>query len=379
MEKRLVLEDHEGRVLRAFQWAGPTGEVIHRRDTRRLEVWPSTDNLKKKNIPFKSLGRLTRQDLEKTPFLVGSLGHLRLVEEVGETLKDRPRDKDDDRRWYLILGSLTLVFILLMVYVRTLPTMTPKIEQNLKQQVVKIIKNFPLKPKVQVANFANQSQKTLAEAASAKKATGGLQHRGALGALGSLSSGKQKGGLDLGAVNTSAGPGLGGGTQGSEGVQTTLYGKGVVAAPVGVGGRIEGAGGYGTKGKGGGQAGYGKLSLAGSAGTSSIALTQEATVASGLDRDQIAAVINKNLGQVRFCYEQGLQTDPQLNGRVAVAFTIGGRGAVKMASVESTSMNSKAVEDCILMRLKTWQFPLPLGGVDVNVTYPFVLRRAGQG
>ncbi|RYZ78956.1 MAG: AgmX/PglI C-terminal domain-containing protein [Proteobacteria bacterium] len=43
------------------------------------------------------------------------------------------------------------------------------------------------------------------------------------------------------------------------------------------------------------------------------------------------------------------------------------------------SMNSKIIEDCIVMRLKTWQFPLPQGGVDVKVSYPFVLRRAGQG
>ncbi|MGZ3745467.1 MAG: AgmX/PglI C-terminal domain-containing protein, partial [Pseudobdellovibrionaceae bacterium] len=170
-----------------------------------------------------------------------------------------------------------------------------------------------------------------------------------------------------------------GGSQGSGGVQTSLYAKGVVAAPLGVGGNIQGAGGYGTKGKGGGHAGYGKLSLVGSAETSSITLNQEASAASGLDRDQIAAVINKNLGQVRFCYEQGLQGDPNLSGRVAIAFVIGGNGGIKTAQIENSTLASKAIEDCILMRLKTWQFPLPQGGVDVKVAYPFVLRRAGQG
>ena len=117
-------------------------------------------------------------------------------------------------------------------------------------------------------------------------------------------------------------------------MQTSLYAKGVVGAPVGVGGNIQGAGGYGTKGKGGGQAGYGKLTLVGSAGTSPMALTQEASVETGLDRDQIAAVINKNLGQVRFCYEQGLQGDPNLNGRIAVGFTIAGNGMVRTAAIE---------------------------------------------
>jgi hypothetical protein len=317
------------------------------------------------------------QDLQSKPFLVGKLGHLKLVEEVGATLKDEAREQESERRWYMILASMLLLTVLFMSFVRTLPTMTEKMEQNLKQEVVKIIKMNPPKPKVEMQKIQD-ARPTEAVPTKTVKTTNTLKRMGALAVLGSLSKGKQRGGVDLGAVNTSAGPGLGG-TQGSGGVQTSLYGKGVVAAPVGVGGNIQGAGGYGTKGKGGGQAGYGKLSLVGSAGTSSMALAQEATVATGLDRDAIAAVINRNLGQVRFCYEQGLQGDPNLNGRVAVAFTIGGNGAVKAANVDSTTINSKAIEDCIVMRLKTWQFPLPQGGVDVKVTYPFVLRRAGQG
>jgi len=377
MEKRLVLEDHNGTVLRAFNWNGEAGEVIRRGDTRRLEVVPTTAHLAKDKIPFETLGSLSKQGLEKGPFLVGKLGHLKMVEEVGVTLKDDTAEAESERRWYMLLGGLMLISLAFMFYVRTLPTMTANMEQSLKQEVVKIIKSNPPKPKVEVQKVTD-SRPTETVPVKTAKTTTTLKRMGALAALGSLSNSKQKGGVDLGAVNTSAGPGLGG-TQGSGGVQTSLYGKGVVAAPVGVGGNIQGAGGYGTKGKGGGQAGYGKLSLIGSAGTSSMALAQEATVATGLDRDQIAAVINRNLGQVRFCYEQGLQADPNLNGRVAVAFTIGGNGAVKAANVDNSTMNSKAIEDCIVMRLKTWQFPLPQGGVDVKVTYPFVLRRAGQG
>lgn len=378
MEKRLVLEDQQGTVLRAFRWTGQVGEVIRRSDTRRLEVVPSTEYLRRKKIPFESLGQVTPQSLEQAPFLVGKLGHLKLVEDVGATVKDEAQESENERRWYLILAGVVVFTAVLMGYIRTLPVMTPKIEENLKQQVVKIIKSIPPRMKADMQKMANQNIEST-QTKTLSKNTRSVQRLGALATLGSLTKGSQKGGLDLGAVNTSAGPGLGGGTQGSGGVQTSLYGKGVVAAPLGVGGNIQGAGGYGTKGKGGGQAGYGKLSLVGSAGTSSMALAQEATVASGLDRDQIAAVINKNLGQVRFCYEQGLQSEPNLSGRVAVAFTIGGNGVVKTASVESTTMNAKVVEDCIVMRLKTWKFPLPQGGVDVQVTYPFVLRRAGQG
>ncbi|MEI7973584.1 MAG: AgmX/PglI C-terminal domain-containing protein [Bdellovibrio sp.] len=98
-----------------------------------------------------------------------------------------------------------------------------------------------------------------------------------------------------------------------------------------------------------------------------------------MDKDLIGAVIAKNLGQIRFCYEQGLQLDASLHGRVAVDFTIDASGAVKLAQVQSSSLNSKQVEDCMVLRLKGWKFPLPENGKDVKVSYPFVLRRSGQG
>jgi hypothetical protein len=258
------------------------------------------------------------------------------------------------------------------------PPQTAKMEEELKQEMVKIVKQIPPKQKVDAPKMMANQQNQEPDKVATKPQTNALKRMGALAVLGSLAKSKQRGGVDLGAVNTTAGPGLGG-TQGSGGVQTSLYGKGFVSAPVGVGGNLQGAGGYGTKGKGGGQAGYGKLSLIGSAGNNPIALTNEASVETGLDRDAIAAVINKNLGQVRFCYEQGLQSEPNLNGRIAADFTIGGNGLVKVASIGSSSMASKIVEDCIVMRLKSWKFPLPQGGVDVKVSYPFVLRRAGQG
>ncbi len=377
MEKRLVLEDKEGKVLRAYGWQGQPVQVIRRSDTRRLELVTSTENLTKKKIAFEKIGDLKKEDLAGKPFLVGQLGHLRLVEDIKETVKDEKEFKMSDRHWYLVMILMFALAGLILGFLFTRPPQTAKLEEDLKQELVKIVKQMPPKQKVEAPKVMTK-EATQETKVATKTQTNSLKRMGALAVLGSLSKSKQRGGVDLGAVNTSAGPGLGG-TQGSGGVQTSLYGKGIVSAPVGAGGNVEGAGGYGTKGKGGGQAGYGKLSLIGSAGNNPMPLANEATVETGLDRDAIAAVINKNLGQVRFCYEQGLQGDANLNGRVAVDFTIGGNGLVKVAGIGSSSMASKIVEDCIVMRLKSWKFPLPQGGVDVKVSYPFVLRRAGQG
>ena len=134
-----------------------------------------------------------------------------------------------------------------------------------------------------------------------------------------------------------------------------------------------------TKGKGGGEAGYGQTTLVGSVGDSDIPIGVEFTGGGGLSQGDVARVMQRSRGQVRFCYEQGLQTSPKLAGRVAVKFVIGGNGAVHSTRLDSSTLDSPVVENCILERLKTWKFPLPKGGVDVNVAYPFILRREGSG
>ncbi|MBL7689413.1 MAG: AgmX/PglI C-terminal domain-containing protein, partial [Bdellovibrionaceae bacterium] len=292
------------------------------------------------------------------------------------TLKNEVVSAENDKNWRLSVSAVALGAIIFLSIVMTRPLENAKLEQQLKQQVVQIVKNIPVKPQPVQQAVSKTVETTQTVKPTNKTAT--IKRMGALAVLGSLKTGSQKGGLNLGAVNTTAGPGLGG-TGGSGGAQTSIYAKGLVAAPLGAGGNMQGGGGYGTKGKGGGQAGYGKLSLVGSAGTSPIPLGREAIIEGGLDRDLIADVVNRNMGQIRFCYEQGLQGDPALAGRVAIGWIIGGNGQVKTASVESTTLNSKLVEDCILLRLRTWKFPLPDGGSDVKVSFPFVLRRTGQG
>ncbi len=372
MEQKLVLQDVDGKVLRAFNWSGNTVQVIRRQDTQRLELLESLTELEEQQVAYENLGELATT--AKTPLILGKLGGLHFVDTVTNTHVDQNNPEEEARVWRWTLLGLFAFFILISAGLQFVPLTHPKIEEALKQQVVKIVQSLKKPEVVQpkpTGTIKENTPKPVQKAVSIKR-------MGALSALGSLKASNQKAGLNLGAAQTTAGPGLGG-TAGSGGVQTNVYSKGIVSAPLGAGGNVQGAGGYGTKGKGGGQAGYGSLSLVGSSGASSLPLGAEATVAQGLDRDQIAAVINRNLGQVRFCYEQALQGDPTVNGRVAIDFTIAGTGLVKSASIANSTLNAKAVEDCLVLRLKTWKFPLPEGGVDVRVTYPFVLRRSGQG
>ena len=102
------------------------------------------------------------------------------------------------------------------------------------------------------------------------------------------------------------------------------------------------------------------------------------TVQGGLTMEQIEAIIMRNMGQITYCYEQGLQTKPSLSGRVRVRFMIGQQGRVTTAGVAGSSVNSAKVENCIVNKLQAWNFPRPVGGVSVKVVYPFTLRRVGM-
>ena len=367
----LVLENDEGKVVRTFHIGTPSAHIIQRQDTRRLELVPSIEHLKKNNIKFTELGLIEKGKLAHLDFAVAGGGKIRLAQQEATLQKDVVLEQDRDKESIIALIltlAMGLIFGLAMTQLE--PMGSQKLEQELKQQIVQIAKKIPTQKQETVSNVSENKTKEV------KKTN--LKRMGALFVLGSLKNSKQKGGLNLNAVHTTAGPGLGG-TGGSGGVQTTIYAKGLVGAPLGAGANVQGGGGYGTKGKGGGQSGYGTMSLVGAKGSDPVPLSSEATTDGGLDMDLIAAVVMKNMGQIRFCYEQALQGDPNLAGRVAMGWVIGGNGMVKSANVENTTLNSKLVEDCITLRLRSWKFPLPAGGVDVKVSFPFVLRRTGQG
>lgn len=379
---KLILENKDGKAVRAFMVSGDSAVVVSRKDTRRVEVVSNTEHLEAKNIVFETLGTVERGAIEKAPLAVAD-GRLRLVSgPIAETLRNQTVEAETPKRWHRTLAAvavLQVLFILSMFVFKN----DAKVEEKQIQQIVQIVKKIPVQqqkvvPQPQVQQQAKNVISKTTRSVKTPTKTASVKRMGALAVFGSMANSKQRGGVNLNAVNASAGVGLGG-KGGSGGMQTTLYGKGLVAAPLGAGSNMQGGGGYGTKGKGGGQAGYGKLSLVGSAGTSTIPLGREALVEGGLDRDLIADVINRHMGQFRFCYEQGLQSTPGLAGRVAVRFTIGANGRVSTAGLDNSTMNSDQVENCVVSRMRSLKFPLPEGGVSVKVSYPFMFRRTGQG
>lgn len=94
------------------------------------------------------------------------------------------------------------------------------------------------------------------------------------------------------------------------------------------------------------------------------------TVVNGrLPPEAIQRVVRASFGRFRACYEQGLQRDPGLEGRIAAKFVIARDGSVSMASVGESSISDANVTKCVERAFYNLTFPEPEGGI-VTVVYP---------
>ena len=86
--------------------------------------------------------------------------------------------------------------------------------------------------------------------------------------------------------------------------------------------------------------------------------------------------MNQRKGGLGSIYEKYLRTEPDLEGRLFVRFTVAASGSVTACSVVSSTMGNAALEREVCSRVVTWRFP-PVDEGDVNVVYPFVFFTAG--
>lgn len=120
-----------------------------------------------------------------------------------------------------------------------------------------------------------------------------------------------------------------------------------------------------------GSAGVGKVGKLGDRGPKVPTVRHEAPETKGsLDKEIIRRVVRRNESQVRFCYEQGLHSNPDLKGRVEIKFIIAPTGAVQNSVVSKTEVGNQ-VAQCIANAVRRWTFPSPEGGGIVSVTYPW--------
>ncbi len=402
--KLLILENSLGQKVRTFAANSEFLNLVYINDTRRVEAYATLTKLDADKVSYKLLQTIEIKKMPVDGMILKNLGTIRPLSDsaVNSPSYELPEQQDEENLKLLLkkttIAHVAAVFLLIMAGW----AWTTFFSKEKEEQLVTIVLPQPEAPKpkppVQTVKMSETKikptkkifkkvvqKKSPVKAYKTRTAKAvDIQRVGALAALGGLKTGaKDAEGLDMNSMKNirSAGTGNGGGGIGSAGrggIKGFIPGSGLIAGSAGSGGKATSAGGYGTRGSGGGKAGYGKIAIVGGTSAVSLPLDDEATVEGGLDRDQIIAVINRNRGQIVYCYERGLQSQPNIGGRVAVSFIIGPNGRINTAQVAQSSLASKTVENCMLSKMKTWQFPRPVGNVNVDVLYPFELMRVSS-
>jgi len=145
-----------------------------------------------------------------------------------------------------------------------------------------------------------------------------------------------------------------------------IGGGGSAVQAGGKGGGLAGIGG-GTKGEGtGGTAGT-ETKVAGPTGVAQVGGSTATVPISDADR-----VIAGLRGRFRNCYQQGLNSDPSMSGKVVISAKVGPNGEVSSADVSQNTGLSPTVAQCIAGVVKRATFSAPGGGgstLQIPVTF----------
>ena len=100
------------------------------------------------------------------------------------------------------------------------------------------------------------------------------------------------------------------------------------------------------------------------------------TVSGALRPEIIQRTVRQNLGRFRFCYENGLRTNPNLQGRVSVGFEIRKDGEVGTLRSGGSDMPDSSVTSCVTRAFYGLSFPQPEHGT-VSVVAPILFSPGG--
>lgn len=93
-----------------------------------------------------------------------------------------------------------------------------------------------------------------------------------------------------------------------------------------------------------------------------------------LTKAEIRRAIERQIADVRSCYEDALDMRPNLRGRVLTKFLIDSAGHVHSSEVLENDTGDDELACCIKHVLRAWTFPRPERCGIVVVHYPFILE-----
>lgn len=88
-------------------------------------------------------------------------------------------------------------------------------------------------------------------------------------------------------------------------------------------------------------------------------------------KNNIESVVKRRAGAIRACYEQRLQVNKDLKGKITVRWTINTEGGVEGASSTGDTLADSETTNCLLRTIRRMKFEAPEGGICV-IQWPFV-------
>ena len=87
----------------------------------------------------------------------------------------------------------------------------------------------------------------------------------------------------------------------------------------------------------------------------------------------IAATVKQYQSGIRYVYNRELLSNPNLGGKMMVAFVIQPDGTVDSVEVRQSTLNWPSLDEAVKKRMQHWKFPRSPGG-PVRVVFPFVFH-----
>jgi len=92
------------------------------------------------------------------------------------------------------------------------------------------------------------------------------------------------------------------------------------------------------------------------------------TVTGGLSKGAIRGVMEQQLKSLQACFQNMI-----FRGTFEIRLTVDANGAVKRTQLANNSTKNEAVNQCLIIKIKSWQFPMSSEGKDTETTVTFTI------
>ncbi len=99
---------------------------------------------------------------------------------------------------------------------------------------------------------------------------------------------------------------------------------------------------------------------------------------SRVNRVALEEAVASRQGELRTCYEQALDRNPNLSGKVVIELRIAPNGSAQDVGVAQSSITDRGFHRCLIRQIGTWTFPAT-GNLTDLVRLPFVFSSASRG